>query len=366
MAKGLGIFSMIVLITATAFSQIPPYDRYSLSFNEEKNCSQLYDQELDSTYDLWVPYPRRIARFIHTHFVEVRSSDMKCLFNLKGQPILRHSQYIRYFPDRSLITAYENASGNWFILNFDGDTISFARSSSLRYQPPLKEKINVVSAANSYDEAKRLLKWGCINEKGEWLIPVQTGEEPKTGPKYTSLKIFNRTFLLPNAAVISGNFNRQFNSAEQLMALGAIEVKPPKAEKVAVLPSPPSKDSIFSAPRKASYPGGEQQLKALFAKHFNPAVDAHPNSRKVFVIDLSISSDGSARFESLQKGVDKALNREMLRLFTLMGKWSPALCLDEEPEEDGSPNDYHYCPDRIRLIFVLNSNGEWGFLFQEL
>lgn len=359
------VFILLFLFVNALQAQIPPYDRYEIGYDVKKKTSTLYDNVKDTTYELRVSYPRRNARFIHTHFVEVKSSDMKCLFNLEGRQILRNSQYIFYFPERSLITAYETASGNWFVLNFEGDTLAYDRASSHRTRLHLREKINVVPGGGSYNGVRYILQWGCLNNKGHWIFPAQAEEKPIIGSAYSRFKLFSQDFLLPNKKLLSGELNQVFENAEQLIQMGAIPLKPQvKKENKKIQPPKAKKPIQFTKEQKASFPGGTEALKKHFEKHFNKEVDAHPEKRKIFALVINIAKNGQWTVLNVLKGVDAKFDREMMRLLEMTGKWEAAVCAGTEPLEGGG-YDLRICPSQLRLVCILTPDLEWGFIIHE-
>lgn len=205
----LGILSLFS--SQPLYSQNPAIKDITVEWDTTKNIYVLYNQITKEKVDLRVPYARRGHRFLVDRFITVRGADMKALFNLKGEKLLDLSHYIHVNGKKKIIKAWVCGAGSWFILDFNGDTLSHSRSSH-HYFPSLNKAFNNTHFLG--EEQK--ITWGVLDHRGAWLIPPQF-KDPlcfKNGKAQVVLFGYRVTFF--EKLLLEGHYNKTYATKKQV------------------------------------------------------------------------------------------------------------------------------------------------------
>ncbi len=83
-----------------------------------------------------------------------------------------------------------------------------------------------------------------------------------------------------------------------------------------------SYDVCASDPEEPSYPGGSQELYSFINQNFQDSLIQPGTLGRIF-LKITVDTSGSLKVEVLH-GINDVLDKEMLRVFSLMPKWIPA------------------------------------------
>ena len=84
-----------------------------------------------------------------------------------------------------------------------------------------------------------------------------------------------------------------------------------------------STDVCSSDPGMPSFPGGTQKLNEFINQNIQDSIIQPGTFGRVFV-NLAIDTSGSIKKISILHGVNDAVDKEVLRVFSIMPKWIPA------------------------------------------
>jgi len=86
-----------------------------------------------------------------------------------------------------------------------------------------------------------------------------------------------------------------------------------------------SSDIYFQVDTPAEYPGGLKRLDSLVRKHLVfPTTALEKKINGIIYVKLVISYDGTPEMIEIDRGIDEACNRAVLKALEQMPKWTPA------------------------------------------
>lgn len=349
-------------ITFSMSAQTDGLEHYKLGYDEVKRLSYLLDKGTNTRYDLPVQYPRGIARIRHKKFVQVSSSDMYCLFDMRGKKLMRESRQFIFDLNDSLVFANEMHTGQWFILNFNGDTLSYAKYSSFRYKPSLEADINLVESIDWDRKSKPQKRFGFLNKNGEWLLhPVMT-EKPVLSENEVTIQAFGNKYQLKIKDLVNKKYNMVLQE-DSLLDCQAIKILKQEISHQYTFHSKPILHDSILRPRNADFLGGINALTKVFQENFNMHVNKNKEKRKIAAIEVVIDNRGYLKESRIIRGVNDEFDRELLRVLNLRKKWRAAIIVDEEPPDEPNTTNLIYSDQRFWVILVLDHQEKWNIIF---
>ena len=95
-----------------------------------------------------------------------------------------------------------------------------------------------------------------------------------------------------------------------------------------------SSDTICKpSPDFPSFPGGIEKLYLFINQHFQDSLIQPGTFGRIF-IQMTVDTSGTLNSIKVLHGINDVLDKEMLRVFSLMPKWIPAVKNDEKVEAE--------------------------------
>ncbi len=89
-----------------------------------------------------------------------------------------------------------------------------------------------------------------------------------------------------------------------------------------------SGEVCFPNPEEPSYPGGGNEMRSFINQHFQDSLIQPGTLGRIF-LKITVDTSGILKGVTVIHGINDVLDKEMLRVFSLMPKWIPA-------EKDGA------------------------------